>query len=156
VPHYQRARIGVKALVFRNTRLLLLHRRTDLDLNPGRWDLPGGGVEVGDGLVDSLTREVREETGFRVTVGPVVDVALVRSRLRSGERFTGVVVFYACSTQARGAPCLDPDEHSEFAWVGAPNVGRFPLIPYQSRPIRKAFRDLTVTPASPPGRGRAI
>ena len=40
----------------------------------GEWSLPGGTLEVGDTLEAAIAREVVEETGLTVQVGPVVDV----------------------------------------------------------------------------------
>ena len=40
----------------------------------GRWSLPGGAVEVGEPLEQSIAREVVEETGLIVDVGPIVEV----------------------------------------------------------------------------------
>jgi 8-oxo-dGTP diphosphatase len=40
----------------------------------GRWSLPGGALEVGETLEEGVAREVAEETGLTVDVGPVVDV----------------------------------------------------------------------------------
>jgi 8-oxo-dGTP diphosphatase len=40
----------------------------------GRWSLPGGALDVGETLAAGVAREVAEETGLTVRVGPVVDV----------------------------------------------------------------------------------
>ncbi|MEV0681041.1 NUDIX domain-containing protein [Actinosynnema sp. NPDC050436] len=53
-----------------NGRLLLVRRA-----NPpgeGRWSVPGGRVEPGEGDAEAVTREVLEETGLCVTVGPLL------------------------------------------------------------------------------------
>lgn len=47
----------------RDGDLLLIHK-TDNDL----WALPGGGHDIGEGIGDTVAREVEEETGIRVTV----------------------------------------------------------------------------------------
>ncbi|TJZ93973.1 NUDIX hydrolase [Paracoccus gahaiensis] len=56
-------------------RAAILHRALVLVVNawPGHgsdlWCLPGGGVEPGQSLPDTLIREVAEETGLQVTPG---------------------------------------------------------------------------------------
>ncbi|OIJ98992.1 DNA mismatch repair protein MutT [Streptomyces sp. MUSC 14] len=46
-------------------RVLLLHRTAD-DYLGGLWELPSGGVDDGETLVQALRREVAEETGLSV------------------------------------------------------------------------------------------
>ncbi|MGA2931847.1 MAG: NUDIX domain-containing protein [Acidimicrobiales bacterium] len=54
-------------------RLLLARAAPSLTLR-GRWFLPGGGVQHGESPPDSLCREMEEESGLTVTLGPLLDV----------------------------------------------------------------------------------
>ena len=62
-------RIAVFALIFDDGRVLLAHRR-DIDW----WNLPGGGMEIGETVEEAVRREVREETGLEVQVERLVGV----------------------------------------------------------------------------------
>jgi len=51
---------GAGAAVFRDGKLLLIHRHDDK-----LWAIPGGAVEVGETVTAAAVRELREETGMR-------------------------------------------------------------------------------------------
>ncbi|WP_317055805.1 NUDIX domain-containing protein [Roseovarius rhodophyticola] len=61
-------RLATRAVIVHEDRLLLVNAypggQSDL------WCAPGGGAEPGASLPDNLTREVHEETGLRIKVGP--------------------------------------------------------------------------------------
>ncbi len=57
---------GVSGIIMRDEKVLLVRRRED-DFLGGIYEFPGGKVEDGEGLADALIREVREETGLRVS-----------------------------------------------------------------------------------------
>ena len=73
-PVTERQRIAAYGLV-RDTdgRLLLARAAPSLTLR-GRWFLPGGGVQHGENPPDSLRREIKEESGLKVSVGPLFEV----------------------------------------------------------------------------------
>lgn len=52
-------------------RVLLAHW---IDGRRAAWTLPGGGLEPGEDPAHAVRREVREETGFRVVVGPLLGI----------------------------------------------------------------------------------
>ncbi len=76
-----RQRLAAYALVVRSGDVLLT-RHSARGPRPGTWSLPGGGVDHGESPVETVVREVREETGLEAMVGPLVGV--------HDEHFTGV------------------------------------------------------------------
>ena len=85
-------RLAARALILHEDRLLLVNAyasgRSDL------WCAPGGGVEVGTSLHDNLIREVHEETGLTVTVGPP---ALINEFHDPATGFHQVDLFFRCT-----------------------------------------------------------
>lgn len=65
--------VGVGAVILTEDRRVVLVKRRHEPL-AGQWSLPGGRLEVGETLEAGTAREIREETGLVVDVGPVVEV----------------------------------------------------------------------------------
>ena len=59
-------------MIIQEGRVVLVKRR--FEPLAGQWSLPGGRLELGETLEAGLAREMLEETGLDVQVGPVVDV----------------------------------------------------------------------------------
>jgi mutator protein MutT len=68
----ERPIVGVGAVIVRDGQVLIVRRR--YEPLAGRWSLPGGALEIGETLEAGLAREMREETGLDVEVGPVIEV----------------------------------------------------------------------------------
>jgi ADP-ribose pyrophosphatase YjhB (NUDIX family) len=64
--------LGVGAVIVERNRVLLIRRGTAPLL--GEWSLPGGVLECGETLSESVVREVREETGLVVETGEMLGV----------------------------------------------------------------------------------
>ncbi len=86
----RRQRIAAYALLTRDGEILLT-RMSDRTRIPGRWTLPGGGIDHGEEPREALRREVYEETGLHVEPGAVVDV---HSTHFTGPRADGLVEDY--------------------------------------------------------------
>ncbi len=93
------------------------------------WEFPGGQVEQGETLTEALQREVREETGVEVEIGPLVGVY---SNVRSH-----IVMFGFLCRYASGEPTTS-EESLEVAWVPREEA----LSRVTSPPLRDRLRDL--------------
>lgn len=95
----------MKAVVVRDGCVLL--GRNDR----GEWELPGGRMELGETTRQTLVRELQEETGLEVTVGPL----LLAEPFEVAPGKTVFIVAYAAD--AADQPLLRSEEHRELAYV---------------------------------------
>lgn len=127
--------IGVGGIVFDDFgRVLLICRGCPPAV--GAWSVPGGKQRAGESLPAACRREVYEETGLEVTVGPIV--AVVERRI---EGFHYVIIDFLASLQAPGSPRLAAaDDATDARWVGLHELGGLPLVAGLERVIRCAER----------------
>lgn len=99
-------RLAARAVILHDNRLLLVNAYpggvSDL------WCAPGGGVDAGSSLPDNLAREVMEECGLAVSVGPP---CLVNEFHDPATGFHQVDIYFRCSvTDAALDPSwIDPE-----------------------------------------------
>lgn len=103
--------LSIKGVVIDDGRVLLLLNER------GEWDLPGGRPDPGEDHRSALVREVKEEAGYDVEVGALVDEHLFEV---IPQRFVRIVA-YACALRG-GDPALS-QEHHEIRWVAVAEIG---------------------------------
>lgn len=115
--------VAVGGLVVRDGRVLLVQRGREP--SAGRWTIPGGAVLVGERLQEAVVRELREECGVQVEVGPVVEVLDRVVRDAAGRiQFHYVIVDYLARWVA-GEPRAGSDAAAvrwltQEEWAGLP------------------------------------
>lgn len=95
-PHLRHADfLGAFAIVERERGILMVQNERRI---AGRavltWDLPGGQVEPGELLGETLAREVREETGLALVGAPRFEFVQEGERILGGERQHGWRSFF--------------------------------------------------------------
>ncbi|GAA5181251.1 NUDIX hydrolase [Rugosimonospora acidiphila] len=103
--------VSVKGVVIRDGRVLLLRNERD------EWELPGGKLELGEAPQRCLAREIAEEVGWTVAVGPVLDAW--HYHIRDGVDV--LILTYGCHTSS-GAPPVVSSEHREVGLFTAGEV----------------------------------
>lgn len=130
--------VGVGGVVIRDGQVLLIRRR--FEPLKGRWSVPGGVVDVGETLVEAVAREVLEETGLAIEVGPVLDVFERITRDDDQRvRYHYVLVDYLC--RAPGGTGRAGSDADAVVWAALDDLGPYALTDKTVDVIARA-RDL--------------
>lgn len=92
----------------------------------GLWTIPGGRVEPGETLIQACARELAEETGLDVEVGPVVEVLDRIDRDAAGAlAYHYVIVDYLVSV--RGGVLAPAGDARDARWCTPADLSALPL-----------------------------
>ena len=127
---------GVGGVVIRGDEVLLVRRAHAP--RQGEWSLPGGHLELGESLAEAVRREVLEETGVEVEVGPLVEAFDRVHRDEAGRvRYHFVIVDFLC--RPVGGAVQAGDDAADARWVARTAVAALGVNAHAHAVIEKAF-----------------
>jgi 8-oxo-dGTP diphosphatase len=116
--------VGVGAIIICDGKLLLEKRKNE----PGRgkWSIPGGLVELGENVEQTVMREVKEETGLEVENPEHIDVVDNIIRDENGEiKYHFVIIDYF--VKLKGGKLEAGSDAGELRWVALNEVEKYDL-----------------------------
>ncbi len=122
--------IGVGAVIICDGKILLEKRK--YEPGKGKWSIPGGLVELGENVEQTVIREVKEETGLDVEKPENIDVVDNIIKDKNGEiKYHFVIIDYFL--KLIGGTLKAADDAEELKWVPFANVEKYDLT--------KSFRE---------------
>ena len=118
--------VAVGAIVLHEGKVLLVKRAQEPA--KGLWSIPGGVVELGETVREALKREVKEECGLEIEVGPVFEV--VDSIVRDEEgrlRFHYAIIDFLAQPKG-GQLCVASDAEAA-RWFDMQELANLPMPP---------------------------
>jgi len=129
----KQAFVGVGVVIVCNGRILLEKRKNEP--GKGKWSIPGGLVELGEEVEQTVIREVKEETGLEVEKPEHIDVV---SNLEMDEKgrtkYHFVIIDYF--VKLKGGKLKASSDAAELRWVEFDEVEKYDLT--------KIFREFFV------------
>jgi len=116
--------VGVGAVIICNGKILLEKRKNEP--GKGKWSVPGGLVELGESVEQTVTREVKEETGLEVEKPEHIDVVDNIIRDESGRvKYHFVIIDYFM--RLKGGTLKAASDAEELKWVPLSDVEKYDL-----------------------------
>jgi mutator protein MutT len=116
--------VGVGAIIIREGEVLLEKRKNEP--GKGKWSVPGGLVELGESVEQTVTREVKEETGLEVEKPEHIDVVDNIIRDESGRvKYHFVIIDYFM--KLKGGTLKAASDAEELKWVPLSDVEKYDL-----------------------------
>ncbi|CAO5246803.1 8-oxo-dGTP diphosphatase [Frankia sp. AgKG'84/4] len=130
-------RLVVAVALLDDAGRVLAARRREPPAYAGRWEFPGGKVEPGEGALDALVRECREELDVEIEVGPWLgEVNLARP---------GWVLRVWFGRVTRGDPRMV--DHDELRWLAATELDDVAWMPADG-PLVDRLREVLTGPGA--------
>ncbi|RZU54387.1 ADP-ribose pyrophosphatase YjhB (NUDIX family) [Krasilnikovia cinnamomea] len=123
--------VSVKGVCVRGGRVLLLRNERQ------EWELPGGKLELGEDPITCVGREISEETGWVVEVGPILDAW--QYHIRDG--IDVLIVTYGCFV-GDASPVTVSAEHTEAGLFGRDQIAALLMPDGYRRSIHDWFARL--------------
>ena len=125
-------KINVVAGIIINQNKILIGKRKDKDIGGGKWEFPGGKIEVGETNSEALERELYEELGISVKIG---------KELMNYEHVFKTTIYNITFMEIidyEGEICNNA--HSEIKWVKFSNLPEYDFISGDDRFIQSLIK----------------
>jgi 8-oxo-dGTP diphosphatase len=133
----ERQRIAAYGVCVDDEGRLLLARAAPWLTLRGRWFLPGGGVDHGEHPADALRREIEEESGLTVELGPLLDILSDVRVMPDGTSLHTVRMIYRVSSWTGTLRAELEGTTDAVAWVPKSELATLPLAHYVEEVVVK-------------------
>ena len=123
-------KISTSAFISNEDKVLLLKRSKNEDPVPEHWELPGGTLEFGEELINSLGREIKEETNLKVEI---IEAYSAFSSIYGEKQY--IDIQYFC--KFLGGEIKISEEHDEYVWAKEEDLTKLKI----SKEMRQAILD---------------
>lgn len=115
--------IAVKAVIFHKEKFLIIKRSNKARGDYYYWEFPGGRLEFGESVLDTLNRELQEEVSISANI--IQPLSVWNFMKNKNTEIVGIT--YMCKTNEDKVRLSF--EHEEYAWITREDLSKYNIHP---------------------------
>ncbi|MED4052294.1 (deoxy)nucleoside triphosphate pyrophosphohydrolase [Priestia megaterium] len=123
----------VTAAIIKDKNRLLIAKRHSKDPLGGKWEFPGGKIEPGETPQECLVREINEELGVEVKIGPFYDDTVYSSQ----DRDIHLLFYWAEVINGEVIPVV----HDDLKWITIDKLANFDFAPADIPIVKRLMKE---------------
>ncbi|WDW10697.1 (deoxy)nucleoside triphosphate pyrophosphohydrolase [Priestia aryabhattai] len=123
----------VTAAIIKDKNRLLIARRHSKDPLGGKWEFPGGKMEPGETPQECLVREIQEELGVEVKIGPFYDDNVYSSQ----DHDIHLLFYWAEVINGEVIPVV----HDDLKWIPIDELASFDFAPADIPIVKRLMKE---------------
>lgn len=125
--------IKVTAAVIEKNGKILIAKRRKSDRMGGKWEFPGGKIDLGETPEECLRRELKEELGIEADIGGF----LCSCKFKYFKMPLELLVYRASHVSGD----MHPHEHDEIKWVELSALGNYDFVKADIEVVKKLMEE---------------
>ena len=123
----------VTAAIIKDKSQLLIAKRHSKDPLGGKWEFPGGKIEPGETPQVCLVREIKEELGVDVEIGPFYDDNVYSSQ----DHDIHLLFYWAEVINGEVIPVV----HDDLKWITIEELANFDFAPADIPIVKRLMKE---------------
>ena len=132
--------VGIGVIANEKGEFLLSKRRSKIK-KWQKWEVPGGIVEFGESVEDTVKREIKEELGIEIEIIDVIDLVFSKIWKLKSRIIHVILVGYICKV-LKGMPKPNDREVEDIGWFKLDEIKKMPCLPGTKEFLEKAYEKL--------------
>ena len=114
--------VGVKGVIVRDSKVLILHTNAKHENRGDRWEMVGGRIDGDETIEQALRRELKEELPNiqNIQIGEILSANRIVKDIKGKNSL--VLVFYRVGAEFVGGVPKLSEEHLEYKWADKTNA----------------------------------
>ena len=138
--------VVVGAIIERDGKFLLVKENNPSHTDHGKWNQPAGWIDIGENPIESVKREVREETGLSFIPTHILRLYSLVRKDQSGKFGEGSLphplkIIFIGTAEDSPKWRFDADEISEIRWFSPEEIYAMDIKTLRDADIKDEIRD---------------